>query len=234
MDIYKITTSYIVLVHHYELPFLKLASGKSLENLGKAFDFQGAEVIQDTNTGKINKLLLRNGAFHTSDETQVVISGLEIEERKIVINTESSSDYSKEVYENLVLTLKELADFPKKSFLDPIIIAHESQLIAHLRFHVSSLLSKSYLEFIQSSVYGSAGTEFANVTISPLIMAFEVNFQVKDNYLNQHRIALARKQFSVQPAIGHPVDEQIYYSSAPVDTLAHLKLLEDLEETMAA
>lgn len=232
MEIQKITTSYIVLVHHYELPFLKLASGKNLESLAKAFNFREAEVSQDANTRNINKLLLKNGVFYSSDESQVAISGLEIEDRKIVINTESSSKYSEELYVNLVSLLKELADFPKESFLDPIIIAHESQIIANLQFHVSSLLSEDYLEFIQSNVFSSTSTDLADVNINPLILAFEVDFIVKDNTLNQHRIGLSRKQFSVQPAIGHPVDDQVFYSSAPVDTETHLTLLEELEERM--
>jgi hypothetical protein len=232
MDIQKISTSCIILVHHYELPFLKLASGNNLEKLAKAFNFQRAEVSQDSSTGRISSLLLRNGIFQADDGSQIAISGLEVEERKIVINNESNSNYSKEFYDNLVIIIIELADFPKGSLLEPIIMTYESQIIAHMRFPISSLLSGNYLEYVQSSVLTSVATEFADVILSPVIIAFDVDFLVKDEYLSQHRIALARKQFSVQPAIGHPFDEQIYYSNAPVDTQTHLQLLEDLEERM--
>lgn len=234
MEIKKIASSCIVLVHHYELPFLKLASGKNLEKLSKAFGFQRAEVSQDSSSGRISSLNLRNGIFRTGDENEIAIIRLEIEERKIVINTESNSDYSEEYYDNLVIIMKELADFPEESFLKPIIMTYESQIVAHLQFPISSLLSENYLDFVNSSVLTSVASEFADVKLSPVIIAFDIDFIVKDEYLSQHRIALARKQFSVQPAIGHSFDEQIYYSSAPVDTQIHLKLLEELEERMVA
>ena len=96
MKIQKITTSYIVLVHHYELPFLMLASGKHLESLTRAYNFREVELLKDSNTGSINKIVLKNGIFSSSDGTEVAVSGLEIEDRKIVIKTESPSIYSEE------------------------------------------------------------------------------------------------------------------------------------------
>jgi len=233
MDILKTKINYIVLVHNDEIPFVKLASGKNMENFSKAFNFQKAEVTQDGNTGNVIKLIFRYGIFQKSDENRIAIIRLEIEERKLIVEMEGSSNDARDFYNNLVSQFVELVDAPSESFLEPIVVANESEIIARLQFPISGILSSNYLEFVQSRVAESASSEFAEAIVSPSVIVFLVDFQVKDTYLSQHRIVLSKKEYSVQPAIGYPVDEQIYFSKAPVDTQTHIMLLNELEKTLA-
>lgn len=232
MDTLNTKITYVVLVHFNELPMQKLAANQNVEKFSKAFGFRQAEVRQD-NTRNLVGFLFRSGLFNSSDGGQVAIKRLELEDRKLIIEMEGNSDQAAEFYSYLVSNFADLAERTHENFLEPILVAFESEIIAHLFFPVTNLLSQDYLQFIQTEAVEKIGSEYGNVRIIPATIAFDVDVLVKDTYLSDHRIALTRKEFSVQPAVGHPIEEQIYISKAPVDTQTHVKLLEHLEAAMS-
>lgn len=232
MELIDTKFTYIVLVHHYEIPILKLASGKNLQKFATSFNFQQADAVQDGNTGNVGAILFRFGVFRSSDGKDITINRLNIEIRKILFEIDASSQYAEEIYREVKSLLADYADTDKEDFLEPIVIADESQLIVKLNFSIDRLIAPKYLGFVQKFLPDLARSEYADAKITPSKVEFTIEYDEKNRHLRDRRITLSRKEFSVQPAIGYLLDEQIYFSKAPFDTYAHIQLLSDLEEAM--
>jgi hypothetical protein len=228
MDIIKAKTSLAILVHHYQIPLAKLTSGKNLEIFSTLFNFQQTEGMQDANKDNIIGVQFRLGTFNANDDRDIVINKLVIEERKIVIDIEGASQYADELFKEIVSIFSEWELNKEPGFLEPIIQAYDSEIIAGLDFHISKLIAPSLLNFLDK-VADSAKSELADARILPAALSFLIDYETKSRDLSDHRISLSRKEFSIQPAVGSPLDEQTYLSRAPFETQVHINLLKELE-----
>jgi hypothetical protein len=156
-----------------------------------------------------------------------------VEDRKFSIKIDGSSEDANEFFKSLTAVLAELAQTDKPDYLEPVLIAEESEIIAHLDFAADSLVSPSYLGFINSAVNDEANSETAEADIKLSSFTFRLEFTPRDKSLKERRITLSPKEFVVQPRIGTPLTDQIYYSKAPFRTNTHIALLEELEKRLS-
>ena len=231
MEILSTKIKHITLVHHNEIPLIKLISGKNLSDFAELFGFRESGAVQDP-TGNVIGAQFRFGIFLNKDGHEFAINRLMIEERKIQVDLEGRSDFANEFYSHIVNSLVKLSETTDSSTIQPIVVAYESELIARLDFIVYQLLAPDFLAFVNSTVSNKATSEQAVARVTPSSIKFLIDYSVEDNYLTDHGILLSRKEFSVQPAIGHPIDEQIFYSKAPFDTDTHINILEELEASI--
>jgi hypothetical protein len=227
MRIKKLALTQIVLVQHDEIPLNKLLHRSYLERLATFFQFSNVEVVQ-TDTEQF-AILCRHGIYK-SESGEHIIKKLELTERKIIFQIDGSSNEANKFFASLTDFLSNLSGTTKEEkHLSPIVKAEESEITTRLEFTVESLFSPAYWLFVKSTVAERANSDIAEANIKPASLVFDVEYLIKDKALNDYGITLGRKEFTVSPKRGYPLDEQIYYSKAPVDTNTHIKLLEELE-----
>ncbi len=229
MNVLNQRINQIILVHHNEIPLVKIASGPNLLKIANTLQFNKKEVLQDGNTGNVLSIQLNLGLFSSEDDREIAIKKLVLEERRILIEVEGSSSDADQFFNKLKHLIDEIGENFSEDFLTPIIKSEESEIVLNLGFPISKLINPTYLEFVRSKIPQKAKMEYADTRVTPFTLTFQVDYDVKDTSISEHRIGLSRKEFSVQPAIGYPIDEQIYYSRAPFSTEVHLDILRELE-----
>lgn len=225
MEILNIKVTQIILVHYNEIPLLKVANNRYLQALTSLFGFDAVEVLQDQRE-RIFAVQCRNGFFEFEGSERTV-ERLNIEERRVQITLEGSSQIATALWEKLREFLIHISGVNNISLL-PVIKAQESEIIAHLDFSLEKLISPSFYSFMTTIARGKAALDVADAFVKPTMLNFQFNFVPKDNSLNEQRISLVHKDFSLALANGRSLSEQIYYSKAPFDTDTHVELLEDL------
>jgi hypothetical protein len=224
----------VILVNFDEVPITKLAHRSNAEKLANLLQFEATETIRD-NAGNFLAVGFRNGLFKT-EENECVVSRLVIEERKFVFEVDGTTADADAFFIALSDILANIADKSRvveDTFLQPLITANETEIVAHLKVPFEKLFGPSYLRFVKSMVVDKASTEIADARVIPTTTAFSVDYLVKDHSLNDRRINLSRKELVIGARKGHPLEEQIYFSKAPFDTETHIQLLEDLEALLS-
>jgi len=222
----KITQIY--LVHFKQIPLIALGNKEKIEKFKQLFKFNNVEVLQNQN-GEIIAIRCNNGIYE-SLSGQLVIDNLQFEDRKIQFLIQGSSDDGYELFEELIMFLKELSRTKSDDFMQPIIKSEVSEIIAKLNFPMTRILNQKYVAFINSVVTESASSEMAIPHISTGTVNTIVDYVPEDSSLSDFRVFYSRKEFTISPERGYPINDQIYYSKAPFDTKSHIKALEELEK----
>lgn len=226
MNIHGLKITQILLVRFDEIPLAKLVNRRYLERLKSLFEFSNIDIVQDAE----NIIILCRHGIHEDNGDEIPVVRLELQQRKIVYELEAPSERADPFFQHLAEFLADVAGRTDDEYLRPIVKSEESEIIAQLDFSIESLLSPAFFQFVQSEVVDKAASDMADVSISPTSLKFLVEYFPKDESLAEYRIGLSRKEFTVEPRVGYPLAEQIYYSKAPIDTNSHIELLEELEK----
>lgn len=231
MKIKRLTATQIVIVQHDEVPLRRLIHKPILQVLTELFNFRTSNVAMDP-LGQISGVHLQHGLFE-SDSAMYTIGRLDIEERRFLFAVDGPTREANAFYTRLVEHLTTLAPVISDDFLRPLLRSHESEIIAHLEFPVQGLLSPEYYQFVKLDGTSILATDNARASLKPAGVAFHVDYIPKDDSLGDQRITLSRKEIRLELRKGHPIQDQVYYSKAPLDTDSHIKMLEKLEETLS-
>jgi len=229
MNIQSTNITQVYLTRFGEIPFNKLMHRRYLDQLIKVFQFSQAEVAQIDGG---NSAILCVHGIHKNDNGEQIINKLELQDRKLIIQVDGSSEDANEAFAILTDFLADLAKQTNGSYLEPIVKAEESRIAAHLDFSFGALLSPTYLSFVESTVVNKASSDVVEAAISPASLRFRLTYLVKDHSLSDYKIGLSPKEFALEPKQGFPLSDQIFYSKAPFDTNTHIRLLEELENTI--
>lgn len=225
----KITQVY--LVHFKQIPLIALSNKEKIEKLKQLFKFNSVEVFQNQNVDTI-AIRCKNGIYD-SLFGQLTIESLQLEDRKINFSIHGSSDDGYAFYEELITFMKGFSRTKSDDFMQPIIKSEVSEIITKLNFPMTRILSQKYVEFINSVVTESASSEMAIPSMSTGTVNTIVDYVPEDSSLSDFRVLYSRKEFTISPEQGYPINDQVYYSKAPFDTKAHIKALEELEKTFS-
>jgi hypothetical protein len=231
MNILKTKITQIVLVHDDDIPFLKLTHQENLDSLLKRYRFNSVEHGQDQ-TGKIVAVVCSNGIYAPNGE-EIAIEKLNIENRKFILVMEGNSVDAGNFYEDIANFLISLGTGKTSEFLTPLLVSNESEIVAHLNFSVRELLPQKLQGFVFESMAKEAGSEFACATVKIQNIEFVVDYIPNSSVLTDYRITLSRKELIIRPARSYPLEEQIYYLKAPLDTESHMRFIEELEKVMS-
>jgi len=230
MEIRKTVVHHVLLFRFDEIPFSLLIQQNHAEKIVALFDFGQIGVTPGEQAGK-PKIVFQIGSLR-DEFGEHAISQLAIEERKILLEIDGTTDDADRVMSRLKMHIAELAGRSDSEFLAPIVKAEESEIVARLDFSADKLISPALLRLVEANTsrmeYKGLATARANLER----VSFVVQYLTDDLKLDDHRIALSRKEFMIGPRPGFPLSEQIYYSKAPVDTMTHRAILEELENSL--
>jgi hypothetical protein len=213
------------------IPFYKLVAPANLQQLKALFNFGQGLVGQDqAETPSVNLAL---GIFR-SGETDIPVLRLGIEDRKFLIDVEGTSQDAYAVFDALVAQVARLAGVPADKFSNPIILAEDSEIIARLDFSADRLLSPELAQFASRDLSGRTTSHIASSSVKLGQVAFVVQYHPPDLALDDKRVSLARKEFTLGPRPGYPLEDRTFYSKAPVDSNTHVALLTSLNDMLSA
>lgn len=231
MNIQRTVAQQIALYRFDEIPFGRLASNVAADRFLKLFEFKTAEAVPDA-AGKLN-FQFQAGSFRDGADV-FPISRLNIEERRIVLIIEGHSEDATRALAKIRAFFAEIAERVDPEYLQPILIAEESEIVARLDFTVERLMAPELLHVarLAQGVFNYRG--IATAKTNPSQAVFTVDYQMQDTALIEQQISIIRKEFSIALRVGTLIADQIYYSKAPINTTEHIHLLEELERSLTA
>lgn len=230
MEIKQLLVTSINLVQLSESPFLRLLNKGKINAVAQAFQFEhDASIHQEA--GGAPRLRLQNGLHTFEDGRELTIPRLDVQPRKIVLELTGSSEDARLVYVALADVLEDIIAAPKEKLLSPILHTEETIVTSHLAFPAEALFVKELLAATMATASEASTDEFT-AHARPGRITFEVDYLPTDLTFSESRIGLTRKEISIGPKIGFPLEEQVYQSNAPLDTNAHIAFLEMLERNL--
>lgn len=214
-----------------QIPLQRLIARSNLEELGSRFSFSNTQLAQQIDAGT-RAVVLEGGSFE-SDLKRIAIPRLVIDDRRILVAVEGSSNDAKLLYFPIVEFLAKLDGVGVEQFDEPVIRSEESEVVAELDFSFDMLVAPGFWKFMTTEVAKTATTRFAGATLMPAHLSFYVEYQSLDDTLEKYQIILTRKEFTLEPRSGVPIQDQVYYSKAPFDTETHVKVLSEIEANLS-
>jgi len=230
MEIIAKRITQIDLLNFEEIPIEKIACGQIAEEIKAAFKFRSAQIMETPDSKKV--LICENGLLEVSSK-ELPITRLVVEERKILMSLEGSSRDSNILFDRIAEFFEGLRSSKKESFMKPIVRSYESTLVARMNIDVDSLLSDSMRRFLNDDLLSSTETETATSSATFSGFSYDIHYHPKTQKLSEYRISLSRKRFTLGPRPGFPIQDRIFQSEAPLETEAHIHLLEDLEDQLS-
>lgn len=231
MELVKSRISQIHLTKFDEIPLGRLVSSDNLAQLTSLFDL-GQASIGHNQEGDIS-VLCERGSF-TSNGAKHPFDKLLVEERKIqLVGMEGTSSEGSGALAQLREFLGEIAGDQSADFLVPVVIAEESEVIAHMEFHYSRIFSDDFLKLVLQDVTEASSSELAAAESKFAQLAFNIDYSISDDSLSDYRVGISRKEFRIEPRKGYPLDDQVFFSKAPLSTELHVQILEALETVLS-
>jgi len=229
MEIRRTTIHQVYLLRFDEIPLLKLLHPAGVKSLSGLFGFAQSGVAQDQSGAPMVNLQL--GAYQ-HEGVDISITRLSIEDRRILLDVEGTSEQADKITEGLREHLRSVSGRADEQFLKSIVKAQESEIVAQLEFSADQLLSEHLLRFVGENLIPATSSDLATSSAKLGAVLFVVQYDPHGVALDDFRISLSRKEFSIGPRPGSPLEERTYVSKAPVDTATHLSLLATLESIL--
>jgi len=227
MESTMIVSKLITLFEFDHLPFAKFLHQSNISTFKDIFRFNEFQILQTQTDHPL--VAFRHGTFDT-DSGEIIILRDDIESRKIVLEIEGESTNADELLDRFIEIFREISENSDDDFMKPIVLTRDSVIIAKMSFHAKSLLHPDLLDFVTNQVSAKSKLKQGDPVPNLHTISFRIDYNPTDDSLLDYRISLTRKEFSIGPRDGTPLDQQIFVSKAPVSTSDHIELLEELEK----
>ncbi|NMC61513.1 MAG: hypothetical protein GYA51_19345 [Candidatus Methanofastidiosa archaeon] len=232
MEIIEKKMQRIDLVRFNEIPFLILANKKVSEHLSENFSFSDTEFGRDPITNELRLIRWLNGYLNFNGN-KIFIENLTIEERKIIFKIVGLTEFAAQFYEELKKFLSSITPMTEqKDFLEPLVTAYESEIIAKMDFNYKNIFSDQFCNLIDVNLYDEVKSDIAEPTINFSNVNFLISYDPFDSKLSDYKISLSKKIFSIAAAPGYPLNEKTFIFSAPVRCEELIKLTETFEDSI--
>lgn len=224
-EITKLNSVQVRIYPQDSLPFQQLILDAPREELQKLFSFKTVEPYV-RNEG-LSGFRFSLGCYGDPPKP---VEFVQIEERRIVIKLAGDSDQCTQFYKALVSELVKLAE---NRPIQEIVCTHETEVAIRLSMDYEQFFSPGLRSFLKKTNEKYFTTDSAKSFVLPSSMRFNVRFQLVDDELTKAGILLATKTFAIEPRAHTSLEDRIFWIRAPVDTSTCLKLIDDLEGTLA-
>lgn len=171
--------------------------------------------------------LVFNLGIYTRPSGQVVpIRLLHIEPRRIVIDIAGPSSDIDEIFTRLWESIENVVAVEGGSAIkEPYRVSNYSEVVLRLRIRATSLVPSPLLQVAQTAWRGATGADqFALVPAVTLIPQ-----DPREDFLGVPTEP-GNRVIQIAPRQGYPLEEQMYFSVAPLDSDRHLAYLSQLED----
>ncbi|MBN2117906.1 MAG: hypothetical protein JW730_15120 [Anaerolineales bacterium] len=231
MKLLRSESTKIVLVRQNQIPIVKIANPKYVNDLVKLYSFAAVNQLQDPGTGNFG--INFNNGIYVVDGKEIAIEGLTIETRKIIIQMEGSSEDAEAFYNIVKKYLSDLVEIHQEDLLVPVIVVDETVLISELKFSPHKLFSNILYNQVSENLLARASNEISTTRLGNLALTFHLDYEPIDfPLLADNRLSLSRKEFSIQVAPGYGVNDRVFITKAPLNTNNHIEFLKDLETVL--
>lgn len=219
-----------------DLKLTFLSSREVTEHIRNSMGFQFAEVQTPPETfGPIPPtyppgLVFSLGSIRGSDDLLTTIRSLNIEPQRIVIDVAGPSSALDPVFRRLRRLVEGLispSDPP--AIGDPVRQLDVSELSVQLRFASDKLLSLSLVSAI-SMVFDPGDRASSEDKIEVIVPSIQVWLRSSNSQASRPINAF----FQLEMRSFTEPNEQVYYSGAPLDSDAHIALIEQLESAISS
>jgi len=221
-DIVDLTVAQIRVFAVDVIPFRALRTQEVLGRFKQQLGF--AQVMLDPVAPAIG---FQGGKIEV-DGQGFVIEGLAIEPRRMQLQVLGPSRVADACY----AAVREViagCDREGSTKADPIVTSQETSCSVTLAFHVERLFAKQVLSFAREDLLPRAALPGSKAIVRSLKLEVGIGYSVQDQRIKDHDISLSPKQLVIEPRVGTRLEEQRYFTSSPLDSEAHLTVLEMLE-----
>jgi len=178
-------------------------------------------------------VLFRRGELRR-DNKLLVISKIEVDSRRIIVEVEGASKDGNEVYGAFLSAVATVANIALESLRVPLLLAETTQCVLTLDFTFDALFSSDFVKFLDQKVKKEARSNLTMASVRPLEATAEIAYEITDKVLIDNKITMNPKKFSIAPRPGAPLDARKYVISSPFDSDTHLELIEELNKAIAS
>ncbi len=176
-------------------------------------------------------LIFSSGTLQRNDLSPILINGVQINERRIILDISDDSERGFEVFAKLVEVLLQFDKSNSLKETSPVVFTQETSCVATLDFDWTSLISQKFLDFGRN-LESEFSTTIAKAGIIGLRSALVFAFTIEDQIIRENGVTLSPKGFVVEPRANVPLSERRYLTMSPTDTKTHLHLLGKLEHSL--
>ena len=177
-------------------------------------------------------ITFRRGELKHSTKV-VVIRRVEVDQRRITVEVEGTSEDSNAVYTSFLSALGSALDTDLAPLRSPLLVAETTQCVATLDYAFEELFNSAFIEFLNHRVAKEASSKLAKASVRPALVAAEVSYQI-DRTLVESKTTMSPKEFTIAPRPGVPSEARKYLVSSPFDSNTHIRLLRELSKAIAA
>ena len=168
---------------------------------------------------------------YEQDGERIVIERLTIEDRRILFTIEGSSASANSFYADLKELLEQLDTRKDRPDYEPLVTADETTSVVQLDIPFNALLSKPLMK-LQKEMEKAAQFPGASVNLFPTAIKFSVRYLATPPELARKKVVLSDKEIAIEVRAKTDPNEQIYFIKSPFSSDIHLRLVNELEDSL--
>jgi len=224
-DILDLSVSQIRIFTVDAVPIRALRTQEAIAGIAKAFSFVQAGI--DPASGALG---FQGGRRKVGAE-EIVIETVAIEPRRIHIQVLGTSQGADACFEALRDAISEYT--PQRPTMSELVMkSEETSCTVTLEFSIERLFTQQVLAFAKEDLLPNTSLPGLPAIVRSLKLGVEVGYVPKDNRLNEQGITLSNKHFLIEPRVGTRLEERRYFTSSPLGSDAHLRVLDLLESRL--
>jgi hypothetical protein len=210
------------------LPFPLLRTGSGVEALKTMLRFR--EAIIDPASSDI----AFNGGDVQDGTRFIVVNSLQVNPQRMILDVAADSASANLAFQAVAAVFAQLGRaFGGVEAQEPLVFTEETTCVARLAFQWTELLSDKFADFVSANVLPQASTPNGDASVSGLQLRLLIKYDAKNAALHDYNVFLGNKALVVEPRENLPLSERIYFTSSPLSSDEHLRLLEELEGSLA-
>lgn len=207
------------------IPFRLIMTPVGANLLIEAFGFRDATWNQET-----SEYVFQDGLLERINSGNTIpITWLSFRERRMIVQVFGDSDAASAAYMAVNEKLAQLApDFQNPT---PLLFSEETSCVAQLDFDWTALLNPSLAELVAQQAKGLT-TEGVGKAIRGVSVRFSIGVTVNER-LRDYGVTFADQTIAIEPRAEVPLSERTYFTYSPCDSSTHLKLVSEVEASLA-
>jgi hypothetical protein len=210
------------------LPFPLLRTRSGVEALKTMLRFRDAII------DPVSSDIAFNGGDVQDGTRFIVVNSLQINPQRMVLDVAADSASANLAFQAVAAVFAQLGRaFGGVEAEEPLVFTEETTCIARLAFQWEELLSEKFADFVSAKVLPQASTRDGDASVSGLQLRLLIKYDAKNAALKDHNVFLGNKGLIVEPRENLPLSERTYFTSSPLSSDAHLRLLGELESSLS-